>query len=51
MVIVSPLIIRRTVMSLMRWDRRVCFTSMHESTTALREREPEASTGYCYWTV
>ena len=51
MVIVSPLIIRRTVMSLMRWDPRVCFTSMHEYTTAMRERELEASTGYCDWTV
>ena len=38
MVIVSPLIIRHTVMSLMRWDPRVCFTSMHESTTALGEQ-------------
>ena len=36
MVIVS----RRTVMSLMCWDRRVCYTSMQGSTTALCEREP-----------
>jgi len=35
MVIVSLLTIRRTVTSLMRWDCRVCLTSMHGSTTVL----------------
>jgi len=43
MVIISLLAIRRTVMSLMRWDRRVCPTSLYESTTVLRGRGPGGS--------
>jgi hypothetical protein len=48
MVIVSPLMICRTVTSLMRWDRRVCLTSYTWIHHCIART---VSTCYCDWTV